>query len=288
MRPQMGHKQHSKSVQLLVARFSARLSRSVEREIEARCRVLAAEQLAAAFARPKVSAKSAASATQAGRPEPGAWDAFSTPGPGDSRAPGSEGAAETGSAPRARRGRKPRAVPARPPLPAVDPEQAARDAELARLRALLKPARDDSPASEPSLATSSASPALPSPSQEETLHALESEIRGQVHSLGELGTARCTARIAAWTGRVRAYEEETGNRMAAQLMLDKLRALAHAMEAGHIEALTASWRTADWSAYVRKNEELAEAPATPEPEETAEEAASEAVVDASNYGAVWS
>ena len=76
--------------------------------------------------------------------------------------------------------------------------------------------------------------------------------------------------------------------MAAQLVLEKLRALAYAMEAGRIEALTASWRTADWPSYIRKNEQLAEAPSTPEPRERPDESTLNGPADESDYSAVWS
>ena len=71
--------------------------------------------------------------------------------------------------------------------------------------------------------------------------------------------------------------------------------------------MTLSWRTADWSSYIRKNEELAEArpsPSRERPDEStpdapqdagqeaeqdaAQKAAQEAAVDGSDYGAAWS
>lgn len=100
-----------------------------------------------------------------------------------------------------------------------------------------------------------------------------------------LPAASCTARIASWAGRIRLYEEANGNRVAAEFLLEKLRVLARAMDAGRIEALNSSWRTANWPSYILTNEALADA----KPKEP--EAAKEALPDpnaGSDYRDVWS
>jgi len=295
----MIHTQHSKSVERIVARFVTQLTKVVAREVEARSRVLASEHLAVAFAAPGMSAKSKATEQGPGMPSRRASDERSpeqaSPDVPRNRSDRHDtNQADAGSVTRAPRARRPRAVAETPRhSPAVDPEQAARDAELARLRSLLRPTRPEGLFTDPALASSAAAVPLDAP-QAEPLRLLEDEIREQVHALGQVGTARCTARIAAWAGRVRAYEEESGNRMAARLMMEKLRALAYAMEAGPIEALVASWRTGDWGYYVRKNEELAEAPPPPAPApaeappESSADSTPDAVVDGSDYSAAWS
>lgn len=310
----MVHRRRSPSIELLVTRFVAHLTQAIEQEIDARSRALAAEYLAAALPAPRLSAKPKVSATESRTPGEGApqvpSSAVAAPAPSrpapDHTSDLPSAPTDSGLAPRARRerspsrARRPRATAhiTRDSRPA-DPGQESRDAELARLRTLLKPTQYEGGSADPPSPSSSA-PVVPlDASEAEPLRLLETEIRDQVHALAQLGTARCTARIAAWTGRVRGYEEESGNRMAAQLMLEKLRALAYAMEANHIEALTASWRTADWSSYIRKNEELAEAPPPPSHErpdeptpeaapKATQDAAQEAAGDGSDYGAAWS
>ncbi|MEP6652382.1 MAG: hypothetical protein ABJA82_03430 [Myxococcales bacterium] len=299
----MVHKQHSESVEFVVARFVARLTKALAREIDARSRVLAAEYLAAALAGPGLSAKSTVLTTErrtvhGGRLKGASPEAASHNSsqdapdrsdlqarePTDSElAPRALGARSGSGAP------KTRATARKPRLPTpVDPEQESRDADFERLRTLLKPTRYENPSADPSIPYSSASVVLLDAPHTDPLRLLEDEIRDRVHALAQVGTARCTARIAAWTGRVRAYEEQSGNRMAAQLMLEKLRALAYAMEAGRIEALTASWRTADWPSYIRKNEQLADAPPTPEPRERPDESTRKGPADGSDYSGAWS
>jgi len=261
---QMRTRQRSKSVESLTAAFVDRLSRAVEHAIDARTRILAAEWMDLALVPAAVSPEVRVSpAEMAPR-----TDTLSAAG-------GGQGSAETAPArtpnrppttARLRRngpGRPAKTAGASPtssvsPSTTPSPEEQRRDAEFARLRALLKPTGypEASGAAETLSAPVSAG-VVAAPS--DPLRLLEDEIRLQAHGLAQLSQASCTARIAAWAGRVRSYEETTGNRVAADLLLDKLRALARAMDAGRIEALIGSWRTSDWGSYIRTNEGLAEA-----------------------------
>jgi hypothetical protein len=162
-------------------------------------------------------------------------------------------------------------------LPQVDPEQVRRDAELARLRAVLRPTTPDP---EPAAPPPAAPPPAPLRTEDRTdrgerndsLASLEDVIRDQLPALGGLSQARCTARIAAWAGRVRRDQSRPGaeqTRVAALMLLEKLRRLARAMEAGSIEALNASWSTSNWQRYIEANELAAatpDAPAAPAPD----------------------
>jgi len=163
-------------------------------------------------------------------------------------------------------------------LPQVDPEQARRDAELARLRAVLRPTTADPTPASPSPVASA-----PAPSRAEDRNdrgerndspaSVEDAIRDQLPALGGLSQARCTARIAVWAGRVRLNQSRPGaeqTRVAALMLLEKLRRLARAMDAGSIEALNASWSTRNWERYIEANELAAATPdaepvAAPEP-----------------------
>jgi hypothetical protein len=255
-----------KAVEKLKAAFIEQLTEAMERQIEARARSIAAEWTRLLRAAPAASPRST---VRPGRPGPRkrADPAQSSPLGSPTEAPGDAPIMPASSeAPPAPRRRARQRVPARaggapreaPPPPPPDPEREARDAELARLRMLLKPtAPEDLPAVPPAAVHASMEP-IDSPP--DAMRALEDEVREQVNALAKMPSSSCTARIAAWVGRVRLYEETTGNRIAAQLLIDKLRALAHAMEAGHIEALRTSWRAPDWPAYIRKNEALAAAP----------------------------
>jgi hypothetical protein len=105
-----------------------------------------------------------------------------------------------------------------------------------------------------------------------SLASLEDVIRDQLPALGGLSQSRCTARIAAWAGRVRLDQSRPGaeqTRVAALMLLEKLRRLARAMDAGSIEALNASWSTRNWERYIEANELAAatpDAPAAPAPD----------------------
>jgi hypothetical protein len=90
----------------------------------------------------------------------------------------------------------------RPLSPPPDPEQLKRDAEFARMRALLRPAAEGLPQPAPFPAAPVVQPQRPA-TPGEVLRALEKEIQDAVPSLGALGPERCGARIAAWAGQVR-------------------------------------------------------------------------------------
>ena len=148
--------------------------------------------------------------------------------------------------------------------PPTDPEQRKRDAEVARLRALLRPASEEvalSPAS-----TSVASPVAPprSTTPGDHLRALEKEIQDAVPSLAALGPERCGAQIAAWTGAVRELRDglpadlSATMRPAFRIFLEHLMQLREAMEAHVVDALEPSWSTPDWGAYVEVNRACAE------------------------------
>ena len=152
--------------------------------------------------------------------------------------------------------------------PQVDPEHVRRDAELARLRAVLRPT---APAPTPASPSPMASPPVPLRAEDRngrserngSLASLEDAIRDQLPVLGGLSQVRCTARIAAWAGRVRLEQSRPGaeqTRVAALMLLEKLRRLARAMDAGSIEALNASWSTRNWERYIEANELTAATP----------------------------
>jgi hypothetical protein len=169
----------------------------------------------------------------------------------------------------------------------ADPRQDRHDAELARLRQVLRPAVSADvpgflPATAPVLAA-----AARTDSSRDPLRLLEDDIRERLPSLGRLPPAASAARIGAWAGRARLYEEESGNKMAANLLLDKLRVLAHTMEVGRIEALSASWRTKSWPAYIQQNEVLAEARSTPE-QQPPPPSTTQPLGEEAGYDATWS
>lgn len=274
----MRSRQHSKSVESLTAAFVDRLSRAVEHAIDARTRILAAEWMDVALTPTAASQELTVSPAEAPRTH-----ALSAADEGQSYAEAAtveatEPPPATAHARPKRVGRRAKtsAAAAGAPhrsigssstvlAPAVpSPEEERRDAEFARLRALLKPTgQEDASRTGETLSAQPRTSAVAPPS--DPLRLLEDEVRLQAHGLTQLPPASCTARIAAWAGRVRSYEEATGNRVAADLLLDKLRALARAMDAGRIEALNGSWRTSDWGAYIRTNEGLADArPARPQ------------------------
>jgi len=281
--PHMTRRQQPTS-QTLTAEFVDRLMEAVERTVEARTRVLTGEWLDVAMATHRVS------------PRPPLRLALAT-GTGSELAdaqavePALAGAPDEGSATTRVRGRRAgarrKATATSPvtPLPLPSPEQQRRDAEFARLRALLKPTGQDDTAGAAETAAAAPSPLTVVAPPSDPLRLLEDEIRAQAHALAQLSQTSLTARIAAWAGRARSYEETTGNRVAAQLLLEKLRAFARAMDAGRIEALNGSWRTRDWDSYVRTNEALAEA--RPDTTENSEEPQPERSGEP-DYRDVWS
>jgi len=166
---------------------------------------------------------------------------------------------QTAAAPRPRRGRR------RPLPPPLAPEQIQRDAEFARLRALLRPAAEHPhpPVPAPELAT----PSLPAPrpaTPADLLRALEKEIQNAVPTLGTLGPERCGAQIAAWSGQVRQLRDRLSPevlavmRPALRIFLEHLTELRAAMEAHFVDALEPQWSAPDWGVYVEVNRARAE------------------------------
>jgi len=165
--------------------------------------------------------------------------------------------------------RVPRQVRRRAPrprlLPPPDPEQIRRDAEAARLRALLRPTAEEfaPPAPVPAPATTPVAPMRPT-TPGDLLRALEKEIQDAVPFLAEMGPERCAARIAAWTGTVRELRDRlppdvsATMRPAFRIFLEHLVQLREAMEAHVVDALEPSWNTPDWGAYVEVNRAMAE------------------------------
>ena len=161
-----------------------------------------------------------------------------------------------GSAVRPRRRRK----PVRPGPPPLDPEQIKRDAEFARLRALLKPvAEEPAPAPAPSAPLPPARE-LPRPNTPgEVLRALEKEIQEAVPSLGRLGPERCAAQIAVWTGQVRDLRDRLPPDVAAtmrpafRIFMEHLTQLRVAMEAQVVDALEPTFIAPDWEIYIEAN-----------------------------------
>ena len=282
----MRRRQHAESVESLIAGFAERLLDVVERSIEARTRILTAEWMEVALAARLGSERviRAPKATPRTRQPPDAVPATRLAETAAVNATTRSRAAGPGSRKRVRtQVETSRATHGGPASTPPSPEQERRDAEFARMRALLKPiGRDDLPGIVDAVSARPAGIVIDPPT--DPLRLLEGEVRNQAQGLAQLPAASCTARIAAWAGRVRAYEETNGNRVAADLLLDKLRVLARAMDAGRIEALNGSWRTADWPSYIRKNEALAEA--TPEALNTLAEPLPERSGDP-DYRDVW-
>jgi hypothetical protein len=145
----------------------------------------------------------------------------------------------------------------------IDPEEERRAAELARLRAILRPTAPV-PATPPVVA-----PPPRAAEENDSLQALENQIRDQIPALAGLSQSRYTARIAVWVGRVRLHQsgpDAERTRIASRMLFEKLRNLAWSMEAGTIEALNTSWSTRNWERYIQDNEFIAATPdASPPP-----------------------
>jgi hypothetical protein len=274
----------SEAVESLVAAFVDQITDAVGRQIDARAREIADDWLRSVV-RQRPADRVVAAAARSRLPQPAAEPP---------EAPVARALPPAlATAARARPTVRVRAtvqVREKPPAPPPDPEQERRDAELARLRSILKPAHEDVA---PAAAASPAPPPLPpapvvrAESPTDALKQLEDQIRAQVEALADLSAARCTARIAAWAGRVRALESAAPvgrTRVAAQLMLEKLRGLARAMEAGPIDALHPSWRTSNWQSYIAINEATADAPDRRPPAPPEPAPASDA---GEGYGDVW-
>ena len=160
-------------------------------------------------------------------------------------------------APTRRRGRRPALRPLTPPR---DPEQIKRDAEFARLRALLRPAAEEPPAPAPAPVTITPIPQPQRPATPgEFLRALEKEIQNAVPFLGNLGPQRCGAQIAVWAGQVRELRDRldpelsAAMRPALRIFLEHLTELRAAMDAHFVDALEPKWSPPDWGDYVEVN-----------------------------------
>jgi hypothetical protein len=134
---------------------------------------------------------------------------------------------------------------------APDPGDAERPAELNRRRSIRRPARDDRYNSAGTVATRVDAQTGEDPNKMKTL---EEKVRDGTTFLPDLSPARRTATIAAWAGQARIYQTDGQTWMAAHLLLERLRHLARAMDAGFIEALDPSWSTSDWQRYVKVKE----------------------------------
>lgn len=163
------------------------------------------------------------------------------------------GAAGVGAKPRRRR------KPVRPAPPPLDPEQIKRDAEFARLRALLKPVADE-PAAQPPAPPAAPAYEPPRPSTPGgALRALEKEIQDTVPTLGRLGPERCAAQIAVWAGQVRDLRDRLPPDVAAtmrpafRIFLEHLGQLQGAMEAQVVDALEPTFNAPDWDIYIEAN-----------------------------------
>ncbi len=155
-----------------------------------------------------------------------------------------------------------RRPPSRPKPMAQDPRQIERDAELARLRRLLKPAAVDVPP--PATAPISAAPARLAepqrpPTPGESLHALEQEIMDTVPFLGSFGSERCGAQIAVWAGLARELrdrltpEVSATMRPAFRIFFEHLTQLRSQMETHVVDALELTWMPPDWHSYIEVN-----------------------------------
>jgi hypothetical protein len=156
-----------------------------------------------------------------------------------------------------RRRARPRPLP-----PPPDPEQLKRDAEMARLRALLRPTSEDLPAVPPEPPPPAVPPPPATPS--EFLRALEKEIQNAVPSLAGLGSERAGAQIAAWTGQVRQLRDRLPPELSAlmrpaiRIFLEHLTELRTALDATFVDALEPKWHPPDWGVYIEANRACAE------------------------------
>jgi hypothetical protein len=166
-----------------------------------------------------------------------------------------------------------RRQPVRPTPPPLDPEQIKRDAEFARLRAILKPVSDA-----PVAIAVPPAPVLPPREQPrpttpgEVLRALEKEIQNAVPTLGRLGPERCGAQIAVWSAQVRELRDRLPPDVAAtmrpafRIFLEHLTQLHAAMEVPVVDALEPTFNAPDWEIYIEANRARLEErpPALPE------------------------
>jgi hypothetical protein len=160
--------------------------------------------------------------------------------------------------PRRRQIRRRRPILLQPPP--LDPEQIKRDAEFARLRALLKPMAEEM---EPRASAPVASTPAPQSQRPQTpaefLRALEQEIMNAVPFLGDLGPERCGAQIAVWAGLARELRDRLSPELAAtmrpafRIFFEHLTQLRDQMDTQIVDALDPTWTPPDWSSYVEVN-----------------------------------
>ena len=166
-----------------------------------------------------------------------------------------------------------RRQPVRPAPPPLDPEQIKRDAENARLRALLRPVAAERPPASvaPAPVVVPREPVRPS-TPGDVLRVLEKEIQDAVPKLGTLGPERCAAQIAVWTGQIRLLRDSlppdvsATMRPAFRIFLEHLAQLRVAMEAQVVDALEPTFTAPDWDAYIEANRARVEqrAPSLPD------------------------
>ncbi|HEX4403662.1 MAG TPA: hypothetical protein VH560_02460 [Polyangia bacterium] len=226
----------SREIEVLVEDVVQQLEDAIEAATLARARELTEEYLAKVAVAPRARVSAAPTSMTTATPQPLELEEARVPAP--------------------RRRRAPKAIVAKV-LPPVDPESERRAAELARLRAILRPTAPVAPIVA----------AAPVPAREQapddSLQALENRIRDEIPALSSLSKGRCTARIASWVGRVRLHQtgpDAERTRIASRMLLDKLRNLAWSMDAGKIEGLDLSWSTRNWARYIEESELIAATP----------------------------
>jgi hypothetical protein len=158
-----------------------------------------------------------------------------------------------------------RLKPVRPGPPPLDPEQIQRDAEFARIRAILKPVAQESV---PPVAPSAPLPPPREPARPtspgDVLRALEKEIQDAVPTLGRLGPERCAAQIAVWAGQVRELRDRLPPNVAAamrpafRIFIEHLTQLQTAMEVQIVDALEPTFIAPDWEIYIEANRAVVE------------------------------
>jgi len=92
-------------------------------------------------------------------------------------------------------------------------------------------------------------------SDRELLAALHSEISATEPRLLRMSTARCTAQVATWAGRVRSVQAGTGpaDDPSFRELLARLNAIRRDHHCAWIDALAPDWVADDWAAYVAYN-----------------------------------
>ena len=257
----MKHPRKSLSILQLLQPVADRFIATLEAHIEREARILAGQLFAAAREERKTaSANGRRRRLERVRPLPGS----------------------SKERPRTRKGRTspaPDVPPARMiAAPPPDPKEVERIAELRRLRSILRPKAEAPIAPRPS-----AQPPAPGTSGH-PVRALEDEVRDAVPFLSTLPPVRWAAQIAVWAGRARLYQEHPSDgrsRIAAELLIEKLRGLARAMEVGRIDALD-PFVTRDWRRYVEENEATARGEGG-----TARPGGAGEVSSAPDYSSVW-